>query len=229
MSVLRADLPLNTIADNTIDTMNEVGGIHAESFISADSGGTEGEAVLTLNSSIVASNDGVGFGGPSPGLPGYVSPGGGDNFSVVMTYTDLHGNEAGDLDSWIPSGLPGNIFEDPLLTPLTYLVERCSPTIDAGDPAFAYDNEPGPNGDRVNMGSTGNTSDATTSIADVSGDGIQNGGKQASKESKNALKVIDTINGLPIGSDLALATWYANNVVGGTDAFLLPALSFSDF
>ena len=171
----RADLPLNTIADNTIDTMNEVGGIHAESFIAPDAAQNEGETVLTLNSSIVASNDGVGFGGPSPGLPGYITPGGSDNFVVTMTYTDLHGNEAGDLDGWIPPGGTGNIFVDPLLVPLTYLVERCSPTIDAGDPAFAFVNEPAPDGGRVNMGSTGNTSSATKSIADVSGDGIVDG------------------------------------------------------
>ena len=65
---------------------------------------------------------------------------------------------------------------------------------------------------------------------DVSGDGIQNGGSSAAAARDAALAAgIDAINGLPIGSDLALATWYQNNVVGGTDAFLMPALSFSDF
>ena len=33
---------------------------------------------------------------------------------------------------------------------------------DAGDPSLGYENEPEPNGDRVNMGAYGNTSEATS-------------------------------------------------------------------
>jgi hypothetical protein len=156
--------------------MNEAGGIHAESFIDVDSQGADGQTSLALSSSIVASNDGVGFGGAAPGTSGQiVGGGGGDNFVVNMTYNDLYGNAAGEFDSsWIVD--PGNnIEEDPLLTPLTYIPERCSPTIDTGDPSLAFDEEPSPNGDRVNMGSTANTSNAPTSLADVSGDGVVDG------------------------------------------------------
>jgi len=174
VAVSSVDMRLNTIADNTIDTVNEAGGIHAESFIGADTLGDEGETSLALNSSIVFGNDGVGFGGPVPGLAGHVTPGGGDNFVVTMTYNDLFQNEAGDHDNWL-ADLQGNIFDDPLLAPLTYIPERCSPTVDTGDPAFAFDGEPSPNGDRVNMGSTGNTSDAALSVADATGDGVVDG------------------------------------------------------
>lgn len=40
-----------------------------------------------------------------------------------------------------------------------------SPAIDAGDPADTYFNEPSPNGDRINLGSYGDTAQATTSAA----------------------------------------------------------------
>ena len=123
----------------------------------------------------VAANDGIGFGGVLPGAQGYITPEGADNFSIIMTYSDVYGNEAGDLDSLIPPGGAGNISEDPLLAALTYEPGRCSPTIDAGDPGFTYTSETPFNGGRVNMGATGNTSDATPSIADVSGDGIVDG------------------------------------------------------
>jgi len=175
-AVSRVDMPLNTIADNTIDNINEVGGIHAESFVAFDTLGTDGQAVLALNSSIVSGNDGVGFGGPLPGTAGYITPGGNGEFTVTMTYNDLFDNAGGGHDGWIvdPAG-GGNLFEDPLLTPLTYFVDRCSPTVDAGDPTFDFTGEPFPNGDRVNMGSTGNTSDAALSLADATGDGIVDG------------------------------------------------------
>src|SRR6185437_15506173 len=44
-------------------------------------------------------------------------------------------------------------------------VQSSSATIDAGDPAAAYSNEPAPNGSRVNLGFDGNTSSAATSPA----------------------------------------------------------------
>jgi hypothetical protein len=38
-----------------------------------------------------------------------------------------------------------------------------APSVDAGDPADAFDLEPSPNGGRINQGAYGNTADATTS------------------------------------------------------------------
>lgn len=46
-----------------------------------------------------------------------------------------------------------------------------SATIDAGDPAEAYDREPESNGDRVNLGAFGNTEQAATSAMPSSGSG----------------------------------------------------------
>jgi len=42
-----------------------------------------------------------------------------------------------------------------------YHLERCSPAINSGDPDFPFDNEPEPNGGRINIGAFGNTAEAT--------------------------------------------------------------------
>jgi hypothetical protein len=47
--------------------------------------------------------------------------------------------------------------------------------IDAGDPAAPFDNEPQPNGGRVNMGSDGGTSNAARTLPDSNGDGTVDG------------------------------------------------------
>ncbi|MEQ1826615.1 MAG: right-handed parallel beta-helix repeat-containing protein [Pirellula sp.] len=46
----------------------------------------------------------------------------------------------------------------------SFVVSSASTTIDAGDYSFAYHFEPMPNGDRINIGSTGNTPDAASRI-----------------------------------------------------------------
>jgi hypothetical protein len=55
-----------------------------------------------------------------------------------------------------------------------YRLQSTSPCIDAGDPLSSYENEPIPNGSRINMGAYGNTSEAATSESvDANGDGIR--------------------------------------------------------
>ncbi len=44
-----------------------------------------------------------------------------------------------------------------------YHLSLYSPAIDSGDPAFPYNNEPAPNGSRINLGAYGNTAEAATS------------------------------------------------------------------
>ncbi len=44
----------------------------------------------------------------------------------------------------------------------SFIVQATSATIDQGNPNNVYVNEPMPNGDRVNIGSTGNTSRAAS-------------------------------------------------------------------
>jgi parallel beta-helix repeat protein/predicted outer membrane repeat protein len=91
-----------------------------------------------------------------------------------ITYSDIHGG-------WIGTG---NLDTDPLFVDFSigdfhlqsevgsyhdgqWLVDpQTSLCIDAGDPASAYVNETEPNGDRVNMGTYGNTDQASRSLND---------------------------------------------------------------
>lgn len=68
-------------------------------------------------------------------------------------------------------------------------------------------------------------------VIDVSGDGSQNDGANTAAARTAALAAgIDAINGLAIlGSEANLDTWYTNNIMGGTNAFVIAASSFADF
>ena len=170
-ATLRVDL--NTIASNTLDNGAEAGGIHAESFTSPDATQQDGVAVLRVTNSIIANNQGQGFGGPTPGGAGILSPGGTAEFDVSgMNFNDVFGHGT-NLDTWITAGT-GTIFGDPRLD-TSFIPMDCSPTIDAADPALDFSAEPEPNGNRVNMGHTGGTSLATRGLADVNGDGEVDG------------------------------------------------------
>jgi hypothetical protein len=90
---------------------------------------------------------------------------------LTITYSDLQNSFTGT----------GNISLDPLFANATggdfhlkstigrynpasgtWVVDgQKSPAIDAGDPAFEYNNEPLPNGSRINMGAYGNTTEAS--------------------------------------------------------------------
>jgi hypothetical protein len=69
-------------------------------------------------------------------------------------------------------------------------------------------------------------------VIDVSGDGQENDGASTSAARDAFLTattgVTKAINGLPIG-DGNLSTWYSNNIVGGSNAFLIAASDFADF
>lgn len=69
---------------------------------------------------------------------------------------------------------------------------------------------------------------STRKVIDVSGDGENNDGASLATARANAIAAGITINGLPIGNN-SLATYYQNNVIGGTGAFLEPASTFADF
>ncbi|MCS6814093.1 MAG: DUF1194 domain-containing protein [Cyanobacteria bacterium] len=67
-------------------------------------------------------------------------------------------------------------------------------------------------------------------VIDVSGDGAQNSGTSTVVARDNALAAgVDTINGLPILGEFGLQSWYERNIIGGTNAFVLPANGFEDF
>ncbi|HUW20065.1 MAG TPA: right-handed parallel beta-helix repeat-containing protein [Sedimentisphaerales bacterium] len=96
-----------------------------------------------------------------------------------VTYCDIYDGAC--------SGQIGTISFDPLFVdpngpdgdPNTwqdndYRLLSISPCIDAGDPSSDYSNEPQPNGNRINMGVCGNSTQATISTLDFDGDGITN-------------------------------------------------------
>jgi Protein of unknown function (DUF1194)/PEP-CTERM motif len=75
-----------------------------------------------------------------------------------------------------------------------------------------------------------NLFDGTRQVMDVSGDGAQNeGANTAAARNAALLAGIDQINGLVILGESGLATWYTNNVLGGSGAFLRTAADFASF
>ncbi len=76
----------------------------------------------------------------------------------------------------------------------------------------------------------GNGFTSDRSVIDISGDGTSNSGIGGAQGRDYALaNGIDTINGIVIGGDSSVADYYINNVIGGTDGFLVEAATFGDF
>ena len=74
-----------------------------------------------------------------------------------------------------------------------------------------------------------NTYEGTRLVMDVSGDGAENQGASTPAARNAALAAgIDTINGLTIGGEAGLNTWYVNNVIGGSNPFADHVSSFTD-
>ena len=79
-------------------------------------------------------------------------------------------------------------------------------------------------------GGADNGFESARQVIDVSGDGAQNAGANTLAARNAALAAgVDTINGLAILGEAGLATFYQNNIVGGTNAFLEIAANFTDF
>lgn len=172
------DMSRNTIVNN--QSNDRAGGINIEQCADFDAFfNFEGTNTVNVDSSIVALNDGFGIGGPDILEAGEITPGAGclaENYDVFVDYSDLFGNLGGNFQaaSWLTSGV-SSISSDPLLAGPLYLPDVCSPTLDSADPALDFSLEPQPNGGRANMGYTGGTATATSSLADVNLDGIIDG------------------------------------------------------
>jgi len=151
--------------------------IEVESYTTVDSGGVdEGSGLLEIENSILASNEGFAIGGPTPGAAGVLAPDDGTgNFDIEVRYSNLFGND-GVLEGTIAglTTVANPVVGDPLLD-ADYIPGRCSPTLDAGDPASDFSLEPAPNGGRINLGNLGGSSLAVASLADVNGDRTVNG------------------------------------------------------
>jgi len=75
-----------------------------------------------------------------------------------------------------------------------------------------------------------NIYDSTRQVIDISGDGVDNNSPSGLDGLSAALAVgYDTINGLVIGTDPNVLIYYQDNVIGGTDYFVLQVDDFSDF
>lgn len=88
-------------------------------------------------------------------------------------------------------------------------------------------------GSAINFGANlffNNQYDAVRQVMDVSGDGQQNNGANTATARDAALALgVDTINGITIGNDSGLQSYYQNNVIGGVNAFHIHADTFADF
>jgi hypothetical protein len=71
---------------------------------------------------------------------------------------------------------------------------------------------------------------SSRSVIDISGDGANNRGRPASSARDEAVASGIVINGLPILEiEPALDDHYMNNVIGGPNAFMVPAKGFAEF
>ena len=171
-------LNFNTIAQNTADTGS--GGIEMESYTELDSAGDDASIEFEVNHSIIYDNSGFGVGGPQPPAGGLLALAGGTGtFSLANVRNSLFMNAGGAYEAWIANGL-NDLFTDALLD-ASFRPSQCSNTIDAGDPLISAALEPAPNGPPgssaglVNLGHTGGTPFAVTTLADSSGDGSVDG------------------------------------------------------
>jgi hypothetical protein len=70
----------------------------------------------------------------------------------------------------------------------------------------------------------------TRRVIDISGDGVSNSGPQVDAARDRALAAGITINALTIlNEQWRLDAWYAEHVIGGVNAFVMPAADFADF
>ncbi|ETR67869.1 MAG: hypothetical protein OMM_11129 [Candidatus Magnetoglobus multicellularis str. Araruama] len=87
------------------------------------------------------------------------------NENVVFQYCNIIGSGGSGINWDTSLGIDGggNIDADPLFKNpeiFDFHLTRHSPCIDTGNPNDDYSNEPSPNGNRINMGAYGNTSEA---------------------------------------------------------------------
>jgi parallel beta-helix repeat protein len=152
----------DTLTNNTItrNSAYEGGGVSCW--------GSDGADSWTLTNNIISGNSATHGGGLYCLL----------SRQPVLTYCDVYGNTGGNYFAMTdPTGTSGNISVDPKFGADYRLKSQAgrwndatsawvrdagtSPCIDAGDPASAYNQEPVPNGGRVNMGWDGDTPHAS--------------------------------------------------------------------
>ena len=92
--------------------------------------------------------------------------------AASVRYNDAWANTGGDYT--VAAGVSGNLSAAALFTneaAFNYTTPASSPTVDAGDPADDFSNEPLPNGGRIDQGAYGNTTSAPPSKSPGHGGG----------------------------------------------------------
>ncbi len=134
-----------TIANNTIDGVN-------------------GEAIWSNNSNIYVVNNSFSENSTAIAIT--------NSGHALLEYNNLFNNALNDNGNNVEYS-DGNIYNNPMFMDVSqnnYHVWPESPMIDAGHPSFSYENEPTPNGSRINMGAYGNTNEAHTSSTNSTGE-----------------------------------------------------------
>ncbi len=132
VSRVTVDVDNNTVAGNNLD-FGFVGGIEVQASTPDDAciGGNLGNVEFNLDSNVVADNSGVGVGGPPPGA---------NQLAVTVTNNSVTGHPDQNYEAactnppclFAADPPPGSITADPLLDPVTYFPNVCSPVFDAG-------------------------------------------------------------------------------------------------
>jgi hypothetical protein len=146
---------------------------------SAGSGGGLYRCRGTIENNTIVGNSGSWQGGGLYSCDGMIRN------CVIWGNTAVHGTQLYDcssptyccIENWAAGG-EGNIPFDPhFVDPANgdFHLTSWSPCIDAGDPTSPFDDEPQPNGERVNMGAYGNTAQAASKSPDTDADGLPDG------------------------------------------------------
>ncbi|MCP3982355.1 MAG: hypothetical protein GY716_23885 [bacterium] len=116
------DVSLSTIVENTAPD-GGVGGLELDAILEREcTNDFPGQGRLRVDSTLIAFNSGVGYGGPGRDA--------GASASIVAS--DVFGNEDGDYGEGYPDVAGGNISADPLFLD-RYRVPRESPVVESGN------------------------------------------------------------------------------------------------
>ncbi|MFA5794837.1 MAG: PQQ-binding-like beta-propeller repeat protein [Candidatus Brocadiia bacterium] len=124
-----------------------------------------------------------------------------DTAKLVISYNDVYGNNTDYVNCAAGTGdiSAAVVFVDEFNNSYCEVVD--SVTIDTGDPADDWSNEPEPNGGRINMGAYGNTISATTS-SNIAG--IIGGSETGSSGPKTKCFIATAAYGSPIAPTVCI-------------------------
>jgi hypothetical protein len=198
LAICQGSIRNNIISENTADEygggLYECDGAISNNTISGNSAGWAGGGLYACDgpvfNNVIADNKGSGLcfcqgtieNNTVRGNSGGISGCKGTIRNCIVWGNTGYGGQLRDssvpsyscIEDWGEGGA-GNIFYYPHFVHPDegdYHLLSWSPCIDAGDPSSPYANEPEPNGDRIDMGAYGNTSEATSRSADTDHDGL---------------------------------------------------------